>query len=201
MEYPSKLIECAVNEFCRLPGIGRKTALRLVLYLIKQPREEISGFGEIVGKLADEVSYCTECHNLSDLDVCCICSNTTRDNSVICIVEDVRDVMAIENTNQYKGVYHVLNGLISPMDGIGPDHLTISQLVQRLASKPAAEIIFALNATMEGDTTMFYITKKVKELNVKVSTLSRGIAVGGELEYADEVTLGRSIVTRIPYAL
>jgi recombination protein RecR len=197
--YSSKLLENAVNEFSKLPGIGMKTALRLALYLLKQDEDSVRQFGQAMIQLRSEVRYCRECHNLSDTDVCEICSNTRRDHSIVCVVETVRDVMSIENTMQYQGVYHVLGGIISPMDGIGPADLTIESLEQKVASGKASEIILALSATMEGDTTNFYIYRKVKHLPVIVSTLARGLAVGDELEYADQVTLGRSIVNRLPF--
>ncbi|MEX0967914.1 MAG: recombination mediator RecR [Bacteroidia bacterium] len=201
MQYPSKLIEEAVNEFMRLPGIGKKTATRLVLSLVKQRPAEISHFSGILQKLSENLKHCQVCHNLTDDDICAICGNPYRDGSVLCIVEDVRDVLAIENTGQYRGKYHVLNGLISPMDGIGPDDINVNNLIVRIEEEKVGEIIFALSATMEGDTTMFYISKKTQPMDIRISTLSRGIAVGGELEYADEITLGRSIITRIPYSV
>ncbi len=199
MNFSSKLLENAVAEFAKLPGVGQKTALRLVLYLLKQDKAEVEQFSHAVSKLRNEIQFCTTCHNISDKPVCEICSSPKRDHSLICIVEDTRDVMAIENTNQYNGVYHVLGGLISPMDGIGPADLTVDSLVERLTQNGAAEIIFALSATMEGDTTIFYLHKRLKHFNLKLSTIARGIAFGGELEYVDEITLGRSITTRVSY--
>jgi recombination protein RecR len=199
MNFSSKLLENAVNEFSRLPGIGQKTALRLVLHLLEQPEEDVSRFSDSLVRLKSEIQYCKECFNISDSGICEICASGKRDRSIICVVEDTRDVMAIENTHQYQGVYHVLGGLISPMDGVGPADLRIEQLVERLRQGSVEEIILALSATMEGDTTIFYLYKKIREFGLKVSTIARGIAFGGELEYVDEITLGRSIVTRIPY--
>jgi len=197
--YSSKLLENAVNEFSKLPGIGKKTALRMALHLLKQDEESVRQFGQALIQLRSEVVYCRECHNLSDTEVCEICSNPRRDHSIVCVVETVRDVMTIEDTMQYQGVYHVLGGIISPMDGIGPADLTIDSLEQKVASGKVSEIILALSATMEGDTTNFYIYRRVKHLSVIVSTLARGLAVGDELEYADQITLGRSIVNRLPF--
>jgi len=197
--YSSKLLENAVNEFSKLPGIGKKTALRMALYLLKQDKESVVQFGQAMIQLRSEVMYCRECHNLSDADVCEICANQRRNHSIVCVVETVRDVMSIENTMQYQGVYHVLGGIISPMDGIGPADLTIESLERKVAGGKVSEIIFALNATMEGDTTNFYIYRKLKNFPVTVSALARGLAVGDELEYADQVTLGRSIVNRLPF--
>ncbi len=199
MNFSSKLLENAVNEFSRLPGIGQKTALRLVLHLLNQPAPDVNRFSESLVQLKSKIRYCKDCFNISDNERCEICASRKRDRSIICVVEDTRDVMAIENTNQYQGVYHVLGGLISPMDGIGPADLRIDQLVERIQRGEVQEIILALSATMEGDTTIFYLYKKIKDYGLKVSTIARGIAFGGELEYVDEVTLGRSIVTRIPY--
>ncbi len=199
MNFSSKLLEQAVAEFGRLPGVGQKTALRLVLHLLKQPDTEVSRFTETLDRLKREIRHCTTCHNISDTTVCEICASPKRDNGLICVVEDTRDVMAIENTNQYHGVYHVLGGLISPMDGIGPSDLQIESLVRRLEGGGVHEIILALSATMEGDTTIFYLYKKLKDFGVQITTIARGIAFGGELEYVDEVTLGRSIATRVPY--
>ena len=197
--YSSKLLENAVNEFSKLPGIGKKTALRMALYLLKQDEESVKQFGQALIQMRCEVKYCKFCFNLSDTEVCEICSNSSRDHSVVCVVETVRDVMSIENTMQYKGIYHVLGGVISPMDGIGPSDLNIDSLVQKVADGKVSEIILALSATMEGDTTNFYIYRKVKSFSVVISTLARGLAVGDELEYADQVTLGRSIVNRMPF--
>jgi len=197
--YSSKLLENAVNEFSKLPGIGKKTALRMALYLLKQDEESVRQFGQALIQLRNEVKYCKYCHNLSDTEVCEICSNSRRDHSVVCVVETVRDVMSIENTMQYQGIYHVLGGVISPMDGIGPSDINIDSLAQKVADGKVSELILALSATMEGDTTNFYIYRKVKHFPVVVSTLARGLAVGDELEYADQVTLGRSIVNRMPF--
>ena len=199
MNFSSKLLENAVNEFATLPGIGLKTALRLVLYLLNQPAADVVKFSSALTQLKNEIRFCEICNNISDLKVCEICAGIKRDKSIICVVEDTRDVMAIENTNQYNGVYHVLGGLISPMDGIGPSDLNIDRLVERVKSGGIIEVILALSATMEGDTTIFYLYKKLKDSGVQISTIARGIAFGGELEYVDEVTLGRSIATRIPY--
>lgn len=199
MNFSSKLLEQAVEEFGRLPGVGKKTALRLVLHLLKQPLEEVSKFTYTIDQLKSEIKYCKACYNISDHTLCEICASPKRDRGIICVVEDTRDVMAIENTNQYHGVYHVLGGLISPMDGVGPSDLHIEGLVERLKSGDTKEVILALSATMEGDTTIFYIYRKLKEFGVHVSTIARGISFGGELEYVDEVTLGRSILTRVPY--
>ncbi|RZA01699.1 MAG: recombination protein RecR [Sphingobacteriaceae bacterium] len=199
MNFSSKLLENAVAEFAKLPGVGQKTALRLVLHLLKQEKADVEQFSSTVSKLRNEIQFCQTCHNISDKAVCEICASNKRDQSLVCIVEDTRDVMAIENTNQYNGVYHVLGGLISPMDGIGPSDLEVDSLVERLKQSDAKEIIFALSATMEGDTTIFYLDKRLKQFNLKLSTIARGIAFGGELEYVDEITLGRSITTRVPY--
>lgn len=199
MNFSSKLLENAVNEFGSLPGIGQKTALRLVLHLLNQDHASVERFGNTLIHLKNNIKFCKNCNNISDLEICDICASNKRDHSLICVVEDSRDVMAIENTNQYNGLYHVLNGLISPMDGVGPGDLTIEHLVARTQNAAISEIIFALSATMEGDTTIFYLNKKLHKENLKVSTLARGIAFGGEIEYADELTLGRSITTRVPY--
>jgi len=199
MNFSSKLLENAVAEFARLPGVGQKTALRLVLHLLNQDQAEVDRFGHTMIKLRREIQHCTVCHNISDSSVCEICSSHKRDHSLVCVVEDTRDVMAIENTNQYNGVYHVLGGLISPMDGIGPADLAIDSLVERMKTGEVREVIFALSATMEGDTTIFYLHKRLKDTVVIISTIARGIAFGGELEYVDEITLGRSIATRVPY--
>lgn len=199
MNFSSKLLENAVNEFSKLPGVGQKTALRLVLHLLNQSAEEVEKFSGALMRLKNEIRYCQVCHNIADQLVCEICASIKRDKSLICVVEDTRDVMAIENTSQYNGVYHVLGGLISPMDGIGPSDLNIDSLVERVRSGEMNEIILALSATMEGDTTIFYLYKKLKDTGVKISTIARGIAFGGELEYVDEITLGRSIATRVPY--
>jgi recombination protein RecR len=199
MNFSSKLLEDAVNEFSKLPGIGQKTALRLVLHLLNREPEEVNSFGNSIIKLRQEIKYCSICHNISDNQVCEICSSTKREKEIICVVEDTRDVMAVENTGQYFGVYHVLGGLISPMDGIGPSDLFIDTLVQRVAAGPVKEVILAISPTMEGDTTIFYLYKRLKAFNIPITTIARGIAFGGELEYADEITLGRSIITRVPY--
>lgn len=198
-QYPSVLLEKAVSEFSKLPGIGRKTALRLVLHLLRQGDSDVQQFASAIAKVKREVKYCRVCHNISDEDVCPICSDPRRDASLICVVENVQDVMAVENTQQFRGLYHVLGGVISPMDGIGPDQLEIRSLVQRVERGGVSEVILALSSTMEGDTTNFYISRKLAPLNVKLSVIARGISVGDELEYTDEVTLGRSIVNRTPF--
>jgi recombination protein RecR len=199
MNFSSKLLEDAVAEFAKLPGVGQKTALRLVLHLLNRDKDEVQKFSTAMTRLRNEIQFCQTCHNISDQSVCEICTSPRRDKGLICVVEDTRDVMAIENTNQYNGVYHVLGGLISPMDGIGPADLQVDTLVERLKSGKVKEVIFALSATMEGDTTIFYLNKRLKQFNINISTIARGIAFGGELEYVDEITLGRSIVTRVPY--
>ena len=199
MNYSSKLLEKAVEEFAKLPGIGKKTALRLVLNLLNREVDDVTRFATAITSLREEIRFCKKCHNISDIEICQLCSNPSRDNSTLCVVEDIRDVMAIENTQQYRGLYHVLGGVISPMDGIGPQHLNIESLIDKVNSGEVKEIIFALSTTMEGDTANFYIFKKLKETLVKVSTIARGIAFGDELEYADEITLGRSIANRLPY--
>jgi recombination protein RecR len=199
MEFSSKLLEKAVNEMAQLPGIGKRTALRLMLHLLKQPKEQTQYLSQALTLMRDEIKFCANCHNISDVEICEICSNKNRNQQIICVVEDVRDVMAIENTNQFKGIYHVLGGKISPIDGVGPSQLNISTLVQKANSGNITEIIFALSSTMEGDTTNFYVYKQIKDFGIKTSTIARGIAVGDELEYADEVTLGRSILQRIPF--
>ena len=199
MNYSSKLLEKAVEEFAKLPGIGKKTALRLVLNLLNREVDDVTRFATAITSLREEIRFCKKCHNISDIEICQLCSNPSRDNSTLCVVEDIRDVMAIENTQQYRGIYHVLGGVISPMDGIGPQHLNIESLIDKVNLGEVKEIIFALSTTMEGDTTNFYIFKKLKETSVKVSTIARGIAFGDELEYADEITLGRSIANRLPY--
>lgn len=197
MEYPSKLIEDAINQVAKLPGIGKKTALRLVLHLIREKEETTFSLSEALNNLRANIRFCKTCNNISDHEICAICSSGRRDHAIICVVEDTKDVMAIENTSQFNGVYHVLGGVISPMNGIGPSDLKIESLVQRLSVKTsqAKEIILALSPTMEGDTTAFYINKRIKDL-VKVTIIARGISVGGDLEYADEITLGRSITGR-----
>lgn len=199
MNYPSKLIENAVNEISKLPGIGKKTALRLVLHLLKREEETSLALAESITQLRTQIQYCRHCHNISDADVCAICANAMRDRSLVCVVEDTRDVLAIENTSQYKGLYHVLGGIISPIEGVGPNDLHIDSLVRRIPESGIKEVILALSPTMEGDTTAFYLTKKLKPFSLKISTIARGIPIGGELEYADEITLGRSIMTRVAY--
>ncbi len=201
MNIPSKLIEDAVTEISRLPGIGKKTALRLALHLLKQNEVHTEALALALTRMRSEIQYCKTCHNISDDEECSICKSQRRDSSLICVVEDIRDVLAIENTNQFLGKYHVLGGVISPIQGIGPEELKIESLIERLEKEePIQEVILALSATMEGDTTSFYLAKRIKEKGVKVSTIARGIPVGGELEFTDEVTLGRSILTRINYS-
>jgi len=199
MEFSSKLLENAVYEVSQLPGIGKRTALRLVLHLLKQPEERTTNLASALEKLRGSILFCKNCHNISDIELCEICANPKRDETVVCVVEDIRDVMAIENTGQFKGLYHVLGGKISPMEGVGPQDLTISPLISKAKEGKIKELIFALSSTMEGDTTNFYIFKQLDGLNINTSTIARGIAVGDELEYADEVTLGRSILNRIPF--
>ena len=199
MNFSSKLLENAVNEVSQLPGIGKRTALRMVLHLLKQPTSQTHQLSNALTNLVDEIKLCKKCHNISDVDVCEICKNPSRNSEIICVVEDVRDVMAIENTSQFKGLYHVLGGKISPIEGIGPHNLSIDSLVEKVKSGTIREIIFALSSTIEGDTTNFYIFKQIEKFEVKTSTIARGIAVGDELEYADEITLGRSIINRIPF--
>ena len=199
MEFSSKLLENAVYEMSQLPGIGKRTALRLVLHLLKRPQEQTQHLTNSLLKLRNDIQFCSSCHNISDVALCEICSNPKRDESIVCVVEDIRDVMAIENTGQYRGLYHVLGGKISPMEGVGPQDLTITNLVVKAKEGTIKELIFALSSTMEGDTTNFYIYKQLHGLPLRTSTIARGIAVGDELEYADEVTLGRSIVNRIPF--
>ena len=199
MEFSSKLLENAVNEMSQLPGIGKRTALRLVLHLLRQPKEQTNQLADAIKKMRNEIKFCKSCNNISDIDLCGICSNSNRNDEIICVVEDVRDVMAIENTSSFKGLYHVLGGKISPMDGIGPNELNISPLVEKVKNGKIKEIIFALSSTMEGDTTNFYIYKQIQDYDVMTSTIARGISVGDELEYADEITLGRSILNRIPF--
>ena len=199
MNFSSKLLEHAVDEFAKLPGVGKRTALRLVLHLLNQSETEVADFTSSLTRLKAEIRFCETCNNISDAPVCEICESHKRDRSTVCVVEDTRDVMAIENTAQYQGVYHVLGGLISPMDGIGPSDLYIDNLIERVQAGELKEVILALSATVEGDTTIFFLYKKLKDLPVQISTIARGIAFGGELEYVDEITLGRSIATRIPY--
>ncbi|WP_026951865.1 recombination mediator RecR [Algoriphagus mannitolivorans] len=200
MNFPSKLIEDAVTEISRLPGIGKKTALRLALHLLKQNEAVTEALALALTRMREEIKYCKTCHNISDQEECSICLGHRRDRSLICVVEDIRDVLAIENTNQYTGLYHVLGGVISPIQGVGPDDLKIESLLSRVSEGDVKEVILALSATMEGDTTSFYLSKRLKDFGTKVSTIARGIPVGGELEFTDEVTLGRSILTRINYA-
>ncbi|WP_452220279.1 recombination mediator RecR [Lacinutrix salivirga] len=199
MEFSSKLLENAVSEMSQLPGIGKRTALRLVLHLLRQPEEQTTGLAQALSKMRQEIKFCKSCHNISDVELCEICANPHRKKDIICVVEDVRDVMAIENTASHKGLYHVLGGKISPMDGIGPHDLNINSLVNKVKEGEIKELIFALSSTMEGDTTNFYIFKQIQDCEVHTSTIARGISVGDELEYADEITLGRSIVNRIPF--
>lgn len=199
MEFSSKLLENAVFEMSQLPGIGKRTALRLVLHLLKQPESQTRHLAEGLLKVREGINFCSNCHNISDAALCEICANPNRDESIVCVVEDIRDVMAIENTSQYRGQYHVLGGKISPMDGVGPGDLKIPSLVEKVKNGTVKELIFALSSTMEGDTTNFYMYKQMEPFNVVTTTIARGIAVGDELEYADEVTLGRSIVNRVPF--
>jgi len=198
-KYPSRLLENAINEFSKLPGIGRKSALRLVLYLLRQEKGEVEAFGTSIIKLRNEVKHCKICHNISDTDVCHLCSNPSRNTSVVCVVENIRDVLSVENTNEFGGLYHVLGGIISPMDGIGPSDLEIDSLIKRVDEGNISEVILALSTTMEGDTTNFYIFRKLKDKNIKITTLARGVSVGDELEYTDEITLGRSLVNRVNF--
>lgn len=198
MIFSSSLLENAVNEFAKLPGIGKKTALRLVLHLIKQDVNEVKYFSESIATMRAEIKFCSRCHNIADAVLCNICSNPSRKQEIVCVVENIRDVIAIESTQQFNGLYHVLGGIISPLDGIGPDQLAIDSLVNRVRQENITEIIFALNANVQGDTTVYYISKKLKGIPVKITTIARGIAFGGELEYADEMTLAKSISNRIP---
>lgn len=199
-QYSSILLENAVNEFAKLPGIGRKTALRLVLHMLKRSENDVETFGNTIIRLRKEIVYCKLCHNISDTEICQICSNPSRDKSTVCVVENIKDVMAIENTGQYRGLYHVLGGVISPMDGIGPNDLEIESLLKRSHEDQLSEIILALSTTMEGDTTNFYIFRKLSPYNIKITTIARGVAVGDDLEYTDEVTLGRSIINRVEFS-
>ncbi len=199
MNFSSRKIELAVEEISRLPGIGKKTALRLALHLLRRPAAQTESLSAALLDLRNNTTFCRECHTISDTEICSICNSPKRDKSIVCIVEDVRDVMAIENTGGYSGVYHVLGGLISPMDGIGPSDLTIDALIDKMKTGEVKEVVFALNTTMEGDTTNFYLYRKIKDFGASLTTIARGIAVGDELEFADEVTLGRSIQHRIPY--
>ena len=200
MNFPSKLIENAVDELAKLPGIGRKTALRLVLHLLKEETAETQSLSAALVKMREDITYCQNCHNISDTEICNICANPLRDQSLLCVVSDIRDVIAIENTGQYKGLYHVLGGVISPIEGIGPSDLTIGSLVERLADAEVKEVVLAISPTMEGDTTAFYITRKLRDFKVRITTIARGVPVGGELEYTDEITLGRSIIERTSYS-
>lgn len=198
MQFSSSLLENAVNEFAKLPGIGKKTALRLVLHLLKQDTGEVSQFSEIIAKMRSEIKFCQRCYNVADGDICSICSNSIRKQNIICVVESIRDVIAIESTQQYNGAYHVLGGVISPLDGVGPDQLNIETLVHRIDKEKTDELIFALNPNIQGDTTIYYIQKKLQGSSVRITTIARGIAFGGELEYADEMTLARSLQNRLP---
>ena len=198
MQLPSSLLENAVNQFAKLPGIGKKTALRLVLHLLKQDVNDVQFFGETSAKMSRDIRFCQRCFNVSDGDICSICSNSMRNQRLICVVENIRDVIAIENTQQFNGTYHVLGGIISPLDGVGPDQLNIESLVARVEKEQTEEIIFALSPNIQGDTTIYYIQKKVHHLPCKITTIARGIAFGGELEYADEMTLARSLTNRLP---
>ncbi len=198
MQFSSSLLENAVNEFARLPGIGKKTALRLVLHLLKQNQAEVGQFSEVIARMRSEIKFCQRCCNVADADICSICGNSLRKQEIICVVESIRDVIAIESTQQFNGTYHVLGGIISPLDGIGPEQLNIESLVQRVKKEQTAELIFALNPTIQGDTTIYYIQKKLNDISVRITTIARGIAFGGELEYADEMTLARSLQNRLP---
>ncbi|GGW81411.1 recombination mediator RecR [Salegentibacter mishustinae] len=199
MDFSSKLLEQAVDEMSQLPGIGKRTALRLVLHMLKQPESQTKQLADALTKLRTEIKLCKNCYNISDTDLCAICANPSRNSEIVCVVEDIRDVMAIENTDQYRGHYHVLGGKISPMDGIGPSQLSIKPLIEKVQAGKVEEIIFALSSTLEGDTTNFYIYRQLQGTGIKTSTIARGISVGDELEYADEVTLGRSITNRVPF--
>jgi len=198
MQFSSQLLENAVNEFAKLPGIGKKTALRLVLHLLKQQENDVQQFSEVVAKMRNEIKFCQRCYNVADGDICSICANSMRKQEIICVVENIRDVIAIESTQQFSGTYHVLGGIISPLDGIGPDQLNIESLIHRIQKENTEKIILALNPNIQGDTTIYYISKKLKEFNIKITTIARGIAFGGELEYADEMTLARSLANRQP---
>jgi len=198
MQLPSSLLEKAVTEFSKLPGIGKKTALRLVLHLLKQDMNEVQYFGETIAKMRRDIKFCQRCHNISDGDICSICANSMRNQHIICVVENIRDVIAIESTQQFNGIYHVLGGIISPLDGVGPDQLQIESLIHRIQQEETEELIFALNPNIQGDTTIYYIQKKMTRQACKVTTIARGIAFGGELEYADEMTLARSLTNRLP---
>jgi len=198
MQFSSSLLENAVAEFAKLPGIGKKTALRLVLHLLKQNAGDVNNFSEVIARMRSEIKFCQRCFNVADADICSICANSMRKQEIICVVESIRDVIAIESTQQYNGTYHVLGGVISPLDGIGPDQLNIESLITRIHKETTAELIFALNPTIQGDTTIYYIQKKLQPLNLRITTIARGIAFGGELEYADEMTLARSLQNRLP---
>jgi recombination protein RecR len=198
MQFSSSLLENAVNEFAKLPGIGKKTALRMVLHLLKQDETATENFSDTIARMRRDIKFCQRCNNVSDADICSICANSLRNQRVICVVESLRDVIAIENTQQFSGTYHILGGVISPLDGIGPDQLQIESLVQRIQKEQTEELIFALSPNIQGDTTIYYIQKKIKDLHCNVTTIARGIAFGGELEYADELTLGRSLQNRMP---
>jgi recombination protein RecR len=198
MQFSSQLLESAVNAFSQLPGIGKKTALRLVLHLLKQDEQEVTAFSEVIGRMRREIKFCSRCHNISDAEICSICKNYSRKKELICVVESIRDVIAIESTQQFNGVYHVLGGIISPLDGIGPDQLNIESLLKRVETEKTEELVFALSPTIQGDTTIYYIQKKLGPVNIKVTTIARGISFGGELEYADEMTLARSLQNRQP---
>jgi recombination protein RecR len=198
MQLPSSLLENAVNEFAKLPGIGKKTALRLVLHLLKQDVNDVTAFSDTIAKMRNQVKFCQRCFNVSDGDICAICANSFRNQRLICVVETIRDVIAIESTQQFSGTYHVLGGVISPLDGIGPDQLNIESLTHRIQQEQTEELIFALSPNIQGDTTIYYIQKKIQHLPCKVTTIARGIAFGGELEYADEMTLARSLANRLP---
>jgi recombination protein RecR len=198
MQFSSQLLENAVNEFAKLPGIGKKTALRLVLHLLKQEENNVQQFSEVIAKMRNEIKFCQRCHNVADGDICSICANSMRKQDTLCVVENIRDVIAIESTQQYNGTYHVLGGIISPLDGVGPDQLNIESLINRVQKEKTEEIIFALNPNIQGDTTIYYIQKKLQHTNIHITTIARGIAFGGELEYADEMTLARSLQNRLP---
>ena len=200
MNFPSKLVENAVEQLSSLPGIGRKSALRLVLHMLKQDKLSVEQFGDAFIQLINRINYCTRCYSISDSNLCEVCANPKRDASIICVVEDIRVMMAIENTMQYKGVYHILGGLISPIDGIGPSQIRVEELISRITNQGVTEIIFALSTTMEGDTTNYYLFRRLKDYNIKISSIARGIAIGDELEYTDEITLGTAISSRIPYS-
>lgn len=198
MQLPSSLLENAVAQFAKLPGIGKKTALRLVLHLLKQEVNEVQHFGETIAKMRRDIKFCQRCHNISDGDICSICANSMRNQQMICVVENIRDVIAIESTQQFNGSYHVLGGIISPLDGVGPEQLSIASLVQRIEKEKTEELVFALNPNIQGDTTIYYIQKKIAHLPCSITTIARGIAFGGDLEYADEMTLAKSIANRLP---